>query len=105
MIQLKYHHDRLGEAIKAKDYERAAYETDEMKETAEKIVQLKITNDKLTQSFETFYKTYLQTPLGVLAGAADKKDAAGLQANYQALTSNCNSCHHQNNMSFMKIGE
>lgn len=105
MIQLKYHHDRLGEAIRANDYERAGYETDEMKETAEKIVQLNITNDKLQQPFPLFYDKYLQSPLAVLAGAAAKKDGTALRANFLALTSNCNSCHHENNMPFMKIGE
>lgn len=105
MLQLKYHHDALGEAIRAKDYERAAYETDEMKETAEKIVQLNITNDKLQQPFPLFYDKYLQSPLAVLAQAAAKKDGAALSANFLALTSNCNSCHHENNMPFMKIGE
>lgn len=104
MIQLKYHHDRLGEAITAKDYERAAYEVDEMKETTEKIIQLNITNDKLQKPFALFYEKYLQGPLSVLADVAAKKDAAALRTNFIALTGNCNSCHHENNMSFMKIG-
>ena len=103
MIQLKYHHDRLGEAISAKDYERAAYETDEMKETAEKIVQLHITNDKLQQPFTTFYGLYLQTPLAVLKDAASKRDGAALHRNFITLTANCNSCHHANSMPFLKI--
>jgi hypothetical protein len=103
MIQLKYHHDRLGEAIAAKDYERAAYETGEMQETAEKIVQLQISNDKLQQPFVVFYEKYLQSPLSILADVAAKKDAAALRTNFTALTANCNSCHHENNMPFMKI--
>jgi hypothetical protein len=103
MIQMKYHHDRLGEAIAAKDYERAGYETGEMQETAEKIVQLQISNDKLQQPFVVFYEKYLQSPLSVLADAAAKKDGAALKTNFTALTSNCNSCHHENNMPFMKI--
>jgi hypothetical protein len=103
MIQLKYHHDRLGEAITARDYERAAYEVDEMKETTEKIIQLNITNDKLQKPFALFYEKYLQSPLGTLADAAAKKDGATLHVNFISLTGNCNSCHHENNMSFMKI--
>ncbi|HEX4374940.1 MAG TPA: hypothetical protein VHZ50_16670, partial [Puia sp.] len=47
MLQIKYHHDELGKAITNKDYERAAYEIDEVKETTDKIKQLSITNDKL----------------------------------------------------------
>lgn len=104
MLQLKYHHDRLGEAITAKDYERAQYEIDEMKETAEKIIHLNITNDKLTQPFAGFYEKYLQSPLQVLADVAAKKDGAALRVNFISLTGNCNSCHRENNMSFMKIG-
>jgi hypothetical protein len=105
MLQLKYHHDRLGEAIAGKDYERAGYETDEMKETAEKIVLLQITNDKLQQPFGVFYDKYLQSALVTLADAAAKKDDAGLKLDFVALTNNCNSCHHENKMPFMKIGD
>ena len=105
MLQIRYHHDSLGKAIINKDYERAAYEVDELKETAEKINQLNITNDKLQKPFELFYEKYLQSPLTSLADAAAKKDDVSLKNNFTALTNNCNSCHHENNMAFMKIGE
>lgn len=104
MLQIKYHHDSLGKAILEKDYERAAYEVDEIKETTEKIQQLNITNDKLQKPFSIFYDKYLQAPLNVLADAASKKDDAALKTNFISLTNNCNSCHHENNMAFMKIG-
>jgi len=104
MLQIKYHHDSLGKAINNKDYDRAAYEVDELKETTEKIKQLNITNDKLQKPFAIFYEKYLQTPLNVLADAAAKKDDASLKTNFISLTNNCNSCHHENNMAFMKIG-
>ena len=103
MIQVRYHHDSLGKAIINKDYERAAYEIDELKETAEKIQLLHITNDKLQKPFAFFYDKYLQLPLQVLAEAASKKDNASLRTNFISLTNNCNSCHHENNMAFMKI--
>ncbi|HVM88294.1 MAG TPA: hypothetical protein VMT76_08895 [Puia sp.] len=105
MLQIKYHHDSLGKAITNKDYERAAYETDELKETAEKIEQLNITNDKLQKPFAIFYEKYLQAPLQILANAADKKDDDALKTNFTSLTNNCNSCHRENNMKFMKIVE
>ncbi|MBS1947004.1 MAG: hypothetical protein JST47_04480 [Bacteroidetes bacterium] len=103
MLQIKYHHDSLGAAIAKKDYDRAAYEIDEIKETAERIAQLNIANDKLTKPFSNFYDKYLQEPLQILAGAASKKDDAALKTNFISLTNNCNSCHHENNMAFMKI--
>ncbi len=103
MIQIKYHHDELDKAIKEKSYERAAYEIDELKETAEKIQQLNITNDKLQQPFSFFYDKYLKSPLETLSTAAANKNDAALNTNIIALTNNCNSCHHENNMSFMKI--
>jgi len=103
MLQIRYHHDSLGKAIINKNYERAAYEVDELKETAEKINQLNITNDKLQKPFELFYEKYLQSPLASLAEAAEKKDDIALKNNFTALTNNCNSCHHENNMAFMKI--
>ncbi|MBS1973619.1 MAG: cytochrome c, partial [Bacteroidetes bacterium] len=75
----------------------------EIKETAERIAQLNIANDKLTKPFSNFYDKYLQEPLQILAGAASKKDDAALKTNFISLTNNCNSCHHENNMAFMKI--
>jgi cytochrome c556 len=103
MTQFEYHHDRLGKAISEKDFERAAYETDELKETAEKIKTLQITNDKLKDAFAVFFEKYLKAPLGNLADAAEKKQDDALRNDFIALTNNCNSCHHENNMPFMKI--
>lgn len=103
MMQIKYHHDELSKAITAKSYDRAAYEIDEIKETAEKIQQLHITNDKLQQPFAFFYDKYLKSVLEVMSTAAANKDDASLHTNLISLTNNCNSCHHENNMSFMKI--
>jgi hypothetical protein len=105
MLQVKYHHDELGKAITNKDYERAAYEIDELRETTDKIRLLNITNDKLQKPFAFFYEKYLESPLNILAEAVSKKDDATLKTNFIGLTNNCNSCHHENNMAFMKIGE
>src|SRR5882724_619059 len=103
MTQFEYHHDRLAKSIREKNYERAAYETDELKETAEKMIQLHITNDKLQQPFAFFYDKYLKSVLESLSDAATKKDEFALNTNSISLTNNCNSSHHENNMSFMKI--
>jgi len=105
MLQIKYHHDELGKAVASNDFERAAYEIDEIKETTDRIKQLHITNDKLQKPFAFFYEKYLEAPLTILADAASKKDGSVLKTNYIGLTNNCNSCHHENNMSFMKIGQ
>jgi hypothetical protein len=103
MLQIKYHHDELGRAITARDYDRAAYEVDEMKETTDKIKSLHITNDKLQKPFIVFFEKYLESPLNILAQAAAGKDNAALRTNFTGLTNNCNACHHENNMAFMKI--
>ncbi|HTQ63918.1 MAG TPA: hypothetical protein VMI12_03930 [Puia sp.] len=103
MLQIKYHHDELSKAITEKSYERVSYEIDELNETFGKIQQLHISNDKLQQPFPFFYDKYMKSVLEVLSGAAAKKDDAVLKTNMTALTNNCNSCHHENNMSFMKI--
>jgi hypothetical protein len=103
MMQFEYHHDRLAKSIREKNFERAAYETDELKETAEKLIQLHVMNDKLQQPFIFFYDKYLKSVLEILSNAAAKKDEAALNSNVVALTNNCNSCHHENNMGFMKI--
>lgn len=103
MTEFEYHHDRLSRALAQKDFERASYEVDEIRETSEKILQLHITNDKLRQPFSFFYDKYLKNPLDILAQSATQKDTSALKSNFIALTNNCNSCHHENNMSFMKI--
>ena len=103
MMQIKYHHDELGKAIARRDYERAGYENDEIREQTDKIQQLHITNDKLKEPFVVFFQKYLQAPLSQIGEAALRKDDRALQSNYTALTTNCNSCHQQNNMAFMKI--
>ena len=103
MIQFELHHDRLAKAIHEKNYARAVYETDELKEAADKIVQLHITNDKLQQPFAFFYVKYLKSAFENLSTAAEKKDESALNTNFIALTNNCNSCHHENNMPFVKI--
>jgi len=105
MLQIKYHHDEFGKALTNKDYGRMSYEIDEIKETTDKIRQLNITNDKLQKPFVFFYEKYLESPLKILSDAASKKDDATLKTNYVGLTSNCNSCHRENNMAFMKIAE
>src|SRR5215468_8421237 len=55
MTQFEYHHDRLSRALAQHDFDRASYEVDEIKEIAEKIIQLHITNDKLQQPFSFFF--------------------------------------------------
>jgi hypothetical protein len=103
MMQLEYHHDKLAGAIADKNFEKAGFEVGEMKEVAEKVEQLNITNDKLQKPFSLLFEKYLQSPLAVLAEAAAKKDGAVLQTSLVALTNNCNGCHRENNMNFMKV--
>ena len=105
MTEIKYHHDELGKSISNKDFERSAYEVDEIKEITDKVKQLRITNDKLTRPFPEFYDAYLKAPLAALADAAAKKDEAALRINFVSLTNNCNSCHQANNMRFMHIAD
>ncbi len=104
MLLIRAHHDSLGRAIGLKDFERAAYEVDEIKETAEKVKKLNITNDKLQHPFAELYKKWLESPLQTLADAASKKNEQVLKNNFISLTNNCNGCHYENNMPFMKIG-
>ena len=103
MIQLKYHHDELGKSIPSADYERAAYEVDELAEITQKIRTLGIANDKLAKPAGLYFDQYLEGPLAGLARAAAGKDSAALAVNYAALTNNCNSCHQANKMEFMHI--
>jgi hypothetical protein len=103
MVQLELHEERLGKGIQEKNFERVAFEIDEMSEVVEKVEQLKITNDKLKGSFSDFYKKYLNFPLDSLKASAGRKDEQALQNHLITLVTNCNSCHQENSMSFLKI--
>jgi predicted transcriptional regulator len=103
MMQFEYHHTKLSKTIAEKKYDQVAYEIDEIREVAEKIEKLKINNDKLKAPFSTFYDKFLKSALDALGDADTKKNDQALQTNLIALTNNCNSCHNENNMSFMKI--
>jgi hypothetical protein len=103
MVQLEFHEERLSKSIMDKNYERAGFEIDEIAEVAEKVEQLRISNDKLKQPFSEFYHKYLNSPLNDLKGAAEKKDDAALKSGLVSLVNNCNSCHQENSMGFLKI--
>lgn len=103
MVQLEFHEERLSKSIMDKNYERAGFEIDEISEVAEKVQQLHISNDKLKQPFSEFYKKYLNSPLSNLKGAADKKNDPALRSGLVSLVNNCNNCHQENSMGFLKI--
>jgi hypothetical protein len=103
MVQLEFHEERMAKGIQEKNFERAAFEIDELNEVAEKVEQLRITNDKLKGSFGEFYKKYLNVPLDSLKASADRKDAQAMQNHLITLVTNCNNCHKENSMSFLKI--
>jgi len=103
MVQLEFHEERLAKGISEKNFERAAFEIDEINEVAEKVEELKISNDKLKASFSKFYKKYLNSPLDSLKASAGRKDITALQNHLITLVTNCNSCHKENGMDFLKI--
>ena len=103
MIQVEYHHGRMAQAIAEKNYDRTAYESDEMQEVFEKMQQLHITNDKLQGPVSQYFEKYIREPLAAIRLAATQKNDDALRINMTALTNNCNSCHHENNMSFNHI--
>jgi hypothetical protein len=103
MVQLEFHEQRLVKGIHEKNFERVSFEIDEMNEVAEKVEQLRISNDKLRASFGSFYKKYLTAPLDSLKSSADRKDVTALQNHLITLVTNCNSCHKENNMGFLEI--
>ena len=103
MVQLEFHEQRLAKGIHEKNFDRVSFEIDEMNEVAEKVEQLKISNDKLKGSFGSFYKKYLNAPLDSLKSSAERKDVNALQNHLVTLVTNCNSCHKENNMGFLEI--
>ena len=105
MMQLQYHQEQMGLAIKDSNYARVDYETSEMDEVAELIKQYHNEHEKLVMPFTKQYATYVESPLAAIKKQCAEKNLPQLKNNYTIMISSCNSCHTANKMEFIKIKE
>jgi hypothetical protein len=103
MLQIKYHHDALGDALRNNDTARAWYECGEIEETFKNAIKLNVSNEKLRQPLDTLVSNLIFPVIDSLDQDFMKHDLVSANSHYQLLTEHCNTCHEANNMSFMKI--
>lgn len=103
MLQIKYHHDALGEALRNNDTARAWYECGEIEESFQNAIKLNVSNEKLRQPLDTLYDHLIFPVIDSLDEDFTNHNLAEANKHYQLLTEHCNTCHEANNMSFMKI--
>ena len=105
MMQLQYHQEQMGLAIKDSNYARVDYETAEMDEVAELIKQYHNKHEKLIVPFTKQYAMYVEAPLAAIKKQSVERNMQQLKNNYTMMISSCNSCHAANKMEFLKIKE
>jgi hypothetical protein len=94
-------HAKLWFAGKAKNWDLASYEIDELKEGLEDAAKLYPTHDGIP--IGEMIKTNVTGPLDQLAKAVEAKSATKFDGAFDALTAACNTCHAGANKAFIKI--
>jgi hypothetical protein len=84
-------HIKLGLAGAAQNWDYAAYELDELRETFEDIGRLIVKHGKL--EIAPAVASTVKPPLDALDAAIKAKDAAAFAKAYADLTAGCNACH------------
>jgi hypothetical protein len=84
-------HTKLGLAGAAQNWDYAAYELDELRETFDLVGKLILKHGSLSMS-QTIAATVKQ-PMDALDAAIKAKDQAGFTKAYADLTDACNACH------------
>lgn len=103
MLQVKYHHDALGEALRNYDTARAWYECGELEETFQDAIRLNVSNEKLRQPLDTLVSHLIFPVIDSLDRDFMNHNLEKATVHYDLLTEHCNTCHEANNMRFMKI--
>jgi hypothetical protein len=101
MTLTQLRHAKLWYAGKAKNWDLAAYEIDELKEGLEDAARLHATHDGMP--IGEMIKANTTAPLDALAKAVAGKDAGQFNVDFDALTAACNTCHAGANHGFIRI--
>ena len=84
-------HTKLGLAGAAQNWDLAAYELDELRDTFDGVGKLILKHGQL--SIPQAIAATVKQPLDALDTAIKAKDAAGFTKAYADLTAGCNACH------------
>ena len=101
MTTIQLHAGKLWFAAKAANWELAAYEVDEMKETME--AARGVGGEKNGVKIAAVLDSVLQTQVAALAKTIDSKSAAEFQKAYDETLSACNGCHSDAGYKFIHI--
>ena len=96
MLGAQLRHMKLWQAIKAKNWDLAGFELNEMEESLTKAAMLyrNIPMENISAAL---------TPLGALRDALKAKDGAGAERGFADLTGACNLCHQAAGVGFIVI--
>lgn len=90
-------HDKLWRAAQARNWELAAYETDELREGFDDIVVYHPTHKDSPVKISEAVPRMVDQPLQAVRAAVDAHDLAAFAEAYDRLTRACNSCHQATN--------
>ncbi|SJM92151.1 hypothetical protein [Crenothrix polyspora] len=103
MAQISTRHHKLWYAGKAKNWQLADYELEEIHEGLDDLAKYHPTHDKVKGSIPDLMATYMKAPLAQTETAIKAKNAADFRTGYDNITAGCNSCHQANDFGFNVI--
>jgi hypothetical protein len=101
MTATQLRHAKLWFAGRAKSWDLAGYEIDELKEGLEDAAKQFPTHDGLPVA--DMIESHTQAPLDELEKAVDAKSSAKFMAAFDKLSRGCNACHAEAKKPFIKI--
>jgi hypothetical protein len=96
-------HVKLWFAGEAGNWELADYEIDELGEGFDDIVKYHPTHKESPVAPKDAIPKMVTQPFADLRAAVQKKDRAGFESAYDALTGACNNCHDATNFAFNRV--
>src|SRR5688572_18412336 len=94
MLELQIRHARLWQAVESRNYMLAQFQLAELREAFDGIVETNGEHASLQPNkLSEVLPAMVGPSLTQLQAAVDAKDAAKLEAGYDALTTSCNGCH------------
>jgi hypothetical protein len=103
MSRIAMGHTKLWYAGAAQNWELAAYEISELKESFEEAGEFHPTLKHIIQRLPVLFSGNIQRPLEHLKQAVKERNLVQFTKNYDALTNACNTCHRSTEFGFNKI--
>lgn len=94
MLELQMRHARLWQAVQSQNFMLAQFQLAELREAFDGVVESNGEHASLQPNkLSEVLPAMVGPALGQLQAAVDGKDAARLEAGYDALSDSCNECH------------